>query len=106
MIPLLKNVVDAITKLFNGFLPVLPFMAPFAVLLGLFDWLNTNYSTITTAIDALASSVQGTPSTTYLAQANRILPLSEALGMLAVLFALRVAAFIFRFVKSWIPTVN
>lgn len=43
---------------------------------------------------------------TYMEKINYVLPLSETLAMLVVLFDLWVIGLLYRAIKSWIPTVN
>lgn len=90
-----------------GFMSIIfPWLAPFALLAALVSAMEANYTTLLNSINGLASYVRTMPAAHWLGQANRIVPITEILGMILVELTMRVAAFGVRFIKSWIPTVN
>lgn len=85
---------------------VFPWLAPLGALLALMGAVEANYSTVISSINALAAHVAPMPAAVWLGQANRIVPITEILGMLLGLVGLRIAATTVRFLKSCIPTIN
>ncbi len=83
-----------------------PWLAPFAALMAVLTAIDANYSTLMNSINGLAAHIRTMPAAFWLGQANRIVPITEILGMIVAELTLRGAAMTFRFIKSWIPTVN
>lgn len=90
-----------------GFMSIIyPWLAPFALLAAIFTAIDANYTTLMNSINGLAAHVRTMPAAAWLGQANRIVPITEILGMIVAELTLRGVAMTFRFIKSWIPTVN
>lgn len=85
---------------------IFPWLAPFAALAALISAMEANYTTLVNSINGLASYVRTMPAAHWLGQANRLVPITEILGMIVAELTLRGGAMTFRFIKSWIPTVN
>lgn len=85
---------------------LLPWFAPIGALFAMLGTLAAVADTMTNQINALAASLQGLPSHSYVAMANTMFPVSETIAILGALITLRIGCVGFRMVKSWIPTLN
>lgn len=106
MLKILGFINDQFTKLLLFIAQLFPWAAPFAVFMSLLTAVDANYNTLINSINGLASRVAAMPASTYIGQANRLIPLGEILGMVAALIGLKAATMAVRFLKSWIPTMN
>lgn len=106
MVDILKGLHGIALKLMQWFSLLFPWLAPFTILMSLVTAIETNYSTLLDAINGLTARVSAMPSTAFIGQANRVIPIGEMLGMLATLIGLKATCLSIRFVKSWIPTMN
>ncbi len=102
----LKAIQAMVVKLMACLSLIYPWLAPFAALAALITAMDANYTTLINSINGLAAHMAAMPASVWLGQANRIVPITELMGMIIAELTLRGGAMSFRFIKSWIPTVN
>lgn len=102
----IKALKAILEKCWVFFTTLIPWSAVFAAFMSLVAAFDANYTALLTGINNLAGYMHGQPAATFLAQANRIFPISEAISMALVLLTLRVTAMLIRFIKSFLPTIN
>lgn len=106
LLNLVKFVHGMLVKVMAFMSIIFPWLAPFALLAALLSAMDASYTTLINSINGLAAYVRTMPAAHWIGQANRLVPITEILGMIVAELTLRGTAMTFRFIKSWIPTVN
>lgn len=90
-------------KIWTAVSKVFPWLAPATGLFALYAVFQANYDALVIYLNQMSAYLSTQPATGYLAMANRIFPISEALSMVLALFTLRKAALVARFVRAMMP---
>lgn len=104
--------IDALKKIFNvgnmfwiAFAPVMPFFAAIGALWATYQALQSQWDALVQIVASIPALISQLPAYTEIMQANRIYPISEHLAWVAFLLAVKIAAFVYRAIKSHIPTM-
>lgn len=103
MVPLLRVIWSLFSKWFVAFLPFLPWLTVFAVLLGGYVTISVNEEALISLINSAASKITSMPGGQVIGQVNRIFPLTELLAMEGTVLATHAIAGVIRIVKSFMP---